>query len=106
MLLTSSIRNRRPRSCSTPRRSRRSRRFVTGGCSEGLAMATGMDLLRRKFRRGANGDFEGLVEIAEDVLDMLDADREPDGFGRYAGVALLLRRHLPMRGRRRMATKR
>ena len=49
---------------------------------------------------------ERLIEVGDDVVDVLDADAEPDHLRRHAGLPLLLRRHLPVRGRRRMAGQR
>src|SRR5580693_7399605 len=43
------------------------------------------------------GRSQRLVEIFDDVGDVLDADRKPDGFRQHAGHALLLRRHLAVR---------
>src|ERR1700745_2594447 len=37
---------------------------------------------------------ESLIDILDDVGDMFDADRKPDGFWLNAGHALLLNRHL------------
>jgi len=52
------------------------------------------------------GQRQRLVDIFDDIADVLDADREADGFRQHAGLALLLRRHLAVRGRRRMAGER
>src|SRR5438094_5436032 len=41
-----------------------------------------------------------LIEILDDVIDVLDADAEPDHLGADASFALLFRRHLAV-GRRR-----
>ncbi len=49
---------------------------------------------------------EGLVEIGDDVVDVFNADAEPYRFGKNAGLALVFRRHLTMRGGRRMAGER
>ena len=48
------------------------------------------------------GSLERLVEVRLDVLDVLDADRQPDVLRRHAGLRLLFRRQLRMRRRRRM----
>src|SRR5262249_60607666 len=52
------------------------------------------------------GGVERLVEVRQNVFDVLDADAQPDHLGPHAGLALLLRRHLPMGGRGRMAGER
>src|SRR2546428_13070788 len=49
---------------------------------------------------------ERLIEIADDVVDVLDADAEPDHLWRDACVALLIRRHLSVCGRRGMTRER
>src|SRR5436309_2525951 len=49
---------------------------------------------------------ERLIEVADDVVAVLDADAEPDHFGCDARVPLLVRRHLSMRGGGRMARQR
>src|SRR5450631_3393786 len=46
----------------------------------------------------ACGRGQRLIEVRDDVVDMLDADAEPDHLGPHPGLALLLRRHLPMGG--------
>jgi hypothetical protein len=46
---------------------------------------------------------ERLVEIDEDVVDVFDADAQPDHLRPHAGLCELGRRHLPVRGRGRMA---
>ena len=48
---------------------------------------------------GTRGGGERLIEIGDDVIDVLDADAQPDGLRPDARLALLLGRHLPM-GRR------
>src|SRR5687767_14751566 len=52
----------------------------------------------RNLARGA----ERLVEIGDDVVDMLDADRQPDIIVRDAGRQLLLCGQLGVRGRGRV----
>ena len=47
-----------------------------------------------------------LVDILDDVGDMFDADRKPDGFRQHAGHALLFGRHLAVGGRSRVAGER
>src|SRR3989442_5012807 len=42
---------------------------------------------------------EGLIEVADDVVAVLDADAEADHLGPHPGLALLLGRHLSMGGR-------
>ena len=54
-----------------------------------------------RFRRG-----QSLVKIGYDVINVLYADRETDHFRPYTSAFLLLRRHLPVRGRGRMAGER
>src|ERR1700760_4804505 len=49
-------------------------------------------------RRSRAGLRQRLVDILDDVVDMLDTDRETDRLRQYAGHALLLGRHLAMRG--------
>src|SRR5882724_1400519 len=46
---------------------------------------------------------EGLIEVADDVVDVFDADAEADHLGSHPGLALLLQRHLSMGGRGRVA---
>src|SRR6516165_4535739 len=41
---------------------------------------------------------QGLIEIGQDVVDMFDPDAQADHLRQNASVALLLGRHLPMRG--------
>src|SRR5690348_3290523 len=57
-------------------------------------------------RRSRAGPGQRLVDVLDDVVDMLDADREAYGFGQHTGQPLLLGRHLAMRGRCRMAGQR
>src|SRR5205823_3180889 len=47
-----------------------------------------------------------LIEILDDVIDVLDADAEPDHLGADASFALLFRRHLAVGRRSRMTGKR
>src|SRR5580704_14788230 len=54
--------------------------------------------------RGCSG--QRLIEIFEYVLNVFDADAEPDCFRGNAGSTLLVRSHLPMRGRSGMAAQR
>src|SRR5271154_2355863 len=54
--------------------------------------------------RGCCG--QRLIEIFEYVLNVLDADTEPDCFRADASSTLLLRSHLPMGGRSGMAAQR
>src|SRR2546425_7324708 len=42
---------------------------------------------------------EGLIEVGDDVVAVLDADAEADHLGPHPGLALLLGRHLSMGGR-------
>jgi hypothetical protein len=49
---------------------------------------------------------ERLIEIGDDVVDVLDADAEPDHLRPHAGLGCSSRRHLPMRRRGRMAGER
>src|SRR5579863_5255986 len=53
-----------------------------------------------------DGGTERLVEIGDDVIDVLDADAQAYGLRPDACDALLLGRHLPVRGRGRMAGER
>src|SRR5581483_6686540 len=46
---------------------------------------------------------ESLIEIGDDVVDMFDADAEPNRFGSDASPELLFRRHLPVGSGGRMA---
>src|SRR3984957_65091 len=52
------------------------------------------------------GGAKRLIEVGDDVVDVLDADREADHLRPHASFLLLRRRHLPMRGRSRMAGER
>src|SRR5581483_4391925 len=52
------------------------------------------------------GSRKRLVEVCDDVVDVLDADTEPDGLRANTGDALLLGRHLSMCGRGRMTGER
>ena len=49
---------------------------------------------------------QGLVEVLEDVVDVLDADAKPDDVRRDAGGLLLVLGHLPVRRRGRMRRQR
>src|SRR5262249_53963915 len=73
------------------------------GMAEGFPELCGWD--RRASAPRTRGG-ERLVEIRDDVVDVLDADGEPDHFRPHAGFLLLLRRHLPVRGRSRVASER
>ncbi len=55
----------------------------------------------RRLRRS-----ERLIEIRDDVVDVLDADAQPDRLRPHARHGLLLRRHLAMGGGGRMAGER
>src|SRR5271163_2130458 len=55
----------------------------------------------RRLRRA-----ERLIEIGDEIVDMLDADAEPDHFRLDAGPELLVGRHLPVCGRGRVASQR
>jgi len=55
---------------------------------------------------GSHGGGKRLVEIGEDVVDVLDANTEPDGFRSDARETLLRRGHLPVRGRGRVTGQR
>jgi len=54
----------------------------------------------------AHGGGQRLVQIGDDVVAMLNTDRQTDGFRRHAGLALLGLRHLAMGGGSRMAGQR
>src|SRR5258708_943335 len=54
----------------------------------------------------ALGRRQRLVDVGDDVIDVLDADAEADRFWINAGRLLLVRRHLAMRCRGRMASER
>src|SRR5712664_1805935 len=54
----------------------------------------------------ADGQFERLVEIGEDVVDVLDSHTQANAARCHPRGQLLLRRHLPMRRRCRMAGER
>src|SRR5579872_2436962 len=49
---------------------------------------------------------ESLVEVSDDIVEVFDADTEPDHLGSHPGVALFFNRHLTMSGRGRMASQR
>src|SRR3989440_12701093 len=49
---------------------------------------------------------ERLIEVGDDVIDVLDANAEPDHLGPDAGLALLFLRHLAVGGGGRMAGQR
>ena len=55
---------------------------------------------RRLCQRSGSG--EAAFDISDDVIDMLDADREAHIAVRHAGRLLLFGRELRVRGRRRM----
>src|SRR3954469_5089316 len=57
--------------------------------------------LASRNRRG-----ERLIEIGDDVFPVLDADAQADQLRRYAGLALLRLRHLPVGRRGRMTGER
>jgi hypothetical protein len=59
---------------------------------------------RRRATRVARG--QRLIEIGENVVDVLDADREADHLRPHAGFLLLRGRHLTVRGRCRVAGER
>src|SRR5450432_1840655 len=78
-------------------------------CSITTVMAT--PPTERLFRRNHHGTRrlgggERLAEILGDVVHMLDADAQPDHLRPHAGLLLILRRHLPVRRRRRVAGER
>src|SRR5437867_9705656 len=54
----------------------------------------------------ANSRIERLIEVADDVVDVFDADTEPHRLGFNPGLALFFNRHLSMSGRGRMAGQR
>src|SRR5438105_3970513 len=94
---------------SRPIARRCSRKALPG--DEALSIRTGMPAAPNLFRSqhlapARFGGIECLVEIADNVVDVLDADAEPDHFRPYAGLRLLLRRHLPVRGGGGMAGQR
>src|SRR5580698_6152416 len=73
----------------------------------GMSRALRKLLFGRDQRRAARLRYsKRLIEIGDDVVDVLDADREPNQIRLHAGLELLLRRHLPMRRRSWMACKR
>src|SRR2546430_16356234 len=43
--------------------------------------------------------FRSLVDVPEDAVDRLDADRDADQVGRHASLQLVGLAHLPVRGR-------
>jgi len=61
---------------------------------------------RFKPRTSRAGGSKSLIDIFDDVADMFDADRKPDGFGQNAGHALLLGGHLAVSGGGRVTRKR
>src|SRR5215470_3991861 len=60
----------------------------------------------RSLVSSAAAGIQRLVDIVDDVVDMLDADAQPDHLRPDAGLTLLVRRHLPVRRRSRMAGER
>src|SRR5260370_11225938 len=50
--------------------------------------------------------FKRLIEVADDVVNMFDADTEPHHLRSHPGLALFFNRHLPVGGRGRMAGQR
>ena len=57
-------------------------------------------------RSPVNCRIECLIEVADDVVDMFDADAKPDRLGSHPGLALFFNRHLSMGSRSRMAGQR
>ena len=49
---------------------------------------------------------ERLIEVGDDVVDVFDADAEPNHLWSHPGLALFFNRHLPMGSRGRMAGQR
>src|ERR1700677_3103484 len=103
MLLTRPIFRRLPRSRIEPRRKRRSRRSAISGSADGDSIATGTALLGRGLARQRNRRAQGLLEVFDDVLDMLDSDAQPDRLGADPSAHLLVGGHLAMGGRSGMA---
>src|SRR5262249_28501937 len=68
------------------------------------------DKFPRWLFRGHHGSLarrgQRLVEVVDDVVDVLDADAQPDHLGLDAGLELLVRRPLPMGGGSRVAGER
>src|SRR5271165_7635423 len=54
----------------------------------------------------SSGSAEGLIQIGENVIDVFNAHAQADASWSHAGRELLLRCHLPMRRRCRMAGQR
>ena len=77
------------------------RRKAASAVSSATSYSAAINAERRRLRRR-----QRLIEVGDDVVDVLDADAEPDHFRPHAGLALLLGRHLPMRGRGRVAGER
>ncbi len=76
-----------------------------------LSMKTGIRRCLQRLFGGqhvlrAGGGSERLVEVGDDVVDVLDTDAQADHLRPHPGIALLLRRHLTMRGRGRVARQR
>jgi hypothetical protein len=49
-----------------------------------------------------NSHIESLIKVADDVVDMFDADANANRFGCNSSLALLFDGHLPVGGRGRM----
>src|SRR5581483_1378202 len=108
MLLTSPM-----VSSAAPARSKSSCAGASAGLLIGRSLSNrsvmaGPPALLRGFepRRSRAGTRQRLVDVLDDVVDVLDADRETDGLRQHAGHALLLRRHLAVRRRGGMAGQR
>lgn len=66
---------------------------------QGAGAKTAIELLRHRSSSHAS---EGLLQVSKDVIDVLDADREPHKIRGDTGRHLLLSRELLVRGRGRM----
>src|ERR1700722_7942208 len=108
MLLTSPIVTSAPSARANASCAGASAGLAIGGCLSNSSVMAGLANLFGGLDppRACAGRSQRLVDIFDDVGDVLDADRKPDGFRQHAGHALLLGRHLAVRGRCRVAGER
>src|SRR5665811_1033245 len=69
--------------------------LITDSCNRSLR--NGADC-RRGCGAGSGRDSNGLVEVGDDVVDVLEADRDSDQIGRHAAGDLILSRELRVGG--------
>src|SRR5271165_1095670 len=88
--------------CKSPE-SQSSTRLRSAAFGNKAATAAGSGLRFICPRCLANGDFERLVEVGEDVIDVLDSHAQANAAGSHTRRQLFSRRHLPVGRRSRMA---